>query len=265
MTTSYRTIRLDHEGAIARLTLERPAHLNGLSAEMHAELRVALSQIEQDASFRAVLLTGSGRAFCSGADIAEPAQVDAQGRRDLGRMLERDFNPLIQRLRSLPIPVVVAVNGVAAGAGVSLALAGDIVLAARSASFVLAFSRIGVMPDAGATWMLPRLVGSARAMGLCLLGESMGGQAAADAGMVWACVEDAQLMHAAQAIAQRLAAGPTLAYRHIKTALHAAGAATLEEQLALETRLQHALGQSEDCEEGVRAFNEKRPARFTGH
>ena len=158
---------------LARITLDRPAQLNGLSRQMHEDLRHVLDVLESDAGLRCVLLTGEGRGFCSGADLGGGHDVGPDGRHDLGTMLERDFNPLILRLRALPVPVIVAVNGVAAGAGVSLALAGDIVLAARSASFVLAFTRIGVMPDAGATWLLPRLIGQARAMGLSLLGEAI--------------------------------------------------------------------------------------------
>jgi 2-(1,2-epoxy-1,2-dihydrophenyl)acetyl-CoA isomerase len=160
--------------------------------------------------------------------------------------------------------VVVAVNGVAAGAGVSLALAGDIVLAARRASFVLAFARIGVMPDAGATWLLPRLIGPARAMALCLLGEGMDAETAQQAGMIWRCTEDVALMDEADALCMRLARGPALALRHIKMALQAAPEQSLHQQLALETRLQHELGRSDDCIEGVAAFHEKRPPRFTG-
>lgn len=264
LVTSHRTVRLESEDGLARLTLDQPERLNGLSARLHADLREVLDALERDASLRCVLLTGAGRGFCSGADLSGGHDVGADGRRDLGAMLERDFNPLVLRLRALPVPVVVAVNGVAAGAGVSLALAGDVVLAARGASFVLAFARIGVMPDAGATWLLPRLVGPARAMALCLLGEAMGAEAAQQAGLIWRCTDDDALMAEAEAVCARLARGPALALRHIKTALHAADENTLLQQLALETRLQRELGRSEDCIEGVAAFHEKRPPRFIG-
>ncbi len=263
-TPTHGTVRLEREGGLARLTLDRPAHLNSLSVQMHSDLREVLELLERDAALRCVLLTGAGRGFCAGADIASAPETGPDGRRDLGAWLERDFNPLVLRLRALPVPVVVAVNGVAAGAGVSVALAGDIVLAARSASFVLAFVRIGVMPDAGATWMLPRLIGPARAMALSLLGESMGAEAAQQAGLIWRCCDDKALMAEAEAVCARLVAGPALAQRHIKTALLASAGHTLDEQLALETRLQAELGRSDDCIEGVAAFLERRPARFTG-
>ncbi|WP_288252680.1 enoyl-CoA hydratase-related protein [uncultured Hydrogenophaga sp.] len=268
LVTTHRTVRLESEDGLARLTLDQPERLNGLSARLHADLREVLDALERDATLRCVLLTGAGRGFCSGADLGSREDnghdVGPDGRRDLGAMLERDFNPLVLRLRALPVPVVVAVNGVAAGAGVSLALAGDVVLAARGASFVLAFARIGVMPDAGATWLLPRLIGPARAMALCLLGEAMGAEAAQQAGLIWRCTDDGALMAEAEAVCARLARGPALALRHIKTALHAADENTLLEQLALETRLQRELGRSEDCIEGVAAFHEKRPPRFIG-
>lgn len=249
---------------LARITLDRPAQLNGLSRQMHEDLRHVLDVLESDAGLRCVLLTGEGRGFCSGADLGGGHDVGPDGRHDLGTMLERDFNPLILRLRALPVPVIVAVNGVAAGAGVSLALAGDIVLAARSASFVLAFTRIGVMPDAGATWLLPRLIGQARAMGLSLLGEAIDAETAERTGMIWRCTSDDALMDAATSLCVRLANGPKMALRNVKTALNAALENTLHDQLVLETRLQHELGRSNDCIEGVAAFHEKRPARFTG-
>lgn len=263
-TPPHRTLRFERSAdGIARITLDRPAQLNGLSAPLHSDLREVLDLLERDTALRCVLLTGAGRGFCSGADIADAPECGPDGRRDLGTMLERDFNPLVLRLRALPVPVVVAVNGVAAGAGVSLALAGDIVLAARSASFVLAFVRIGVMPDAGATWMLPRLIGPARAMALSLLGDALPADAAQQAGLIWRCTGDDALLPEAQALCARLAAGPALALRHIKTALQAAPEATLQEQLALETRLQHELGRTDDCVEGVAAFLERRPPRFS--
>ncbi|WP_439586811.1 enoyl-CoA hydratase-related protein [Hydrogenophaga sp.] len=264
MTPTHRTVRFECERGIARVTLDRPAQLNGLSADMHCDLREVLTVLEQDDTLRCVLLTGTGRGFCSGADLASTPECGPDGRRDLGTMLERDFNPLVMRLRALPVPVVVAVNGVAAGAGVSLALAGDVVLAAQGASFVLAFVRIGVMPDAGATWILPRLIGPARAMALCLLGEAMTAEAAQQAGLIWRATSADALMPEAEALCARFASGPALALRHIKTALQAAPEATLHEQLALETRLQHELGRSDDCIEGVNAFLERRAPRFTG-
>lgn len=264
LLATHRTVRFSSKDGIARITLDSPAQLNGLSRQMHEDLRQVLNALESDETLRCVLITGEGRGFCSGADLGGGHDVGPDGRHDLGTMLERDFNPLILRLRALPVPVVMAVNGVAAGAGVSLALAGDIVLAAQGATFVLAFTRIGVMPDAGATWILPRLIGPARAMGLSLLGEAMDAETAERTGLIWRCTPDDDLMNEAEALCMRLANGPALALRHVKTALQAASGNTLDEQLALETRLQHELGRSDDCIEGVAAFHGKRRPRFTG-
>ena len=245
------------------LTLNRPAKLNSfntaLHAALHAALDAALDGAEAGRGVRAILLTGAGRGFCAGQDL-EGLDPTA----DLAGVLEREWNPLVRRLRALPLPVVCAVNGSAAGAGANLALACDIVLAARSARFIQAFARIGLIPDAGGTWLLPRLVGDARARGLALLAEPLPAERAAEWGMIWRCVDDDALMTEAEAVAAHLATQPTQAFALAKQALLASGAATLEDQLAVEARLQGQAGRTPDYREGVRAFVEKRPARFTG-
>lgn len=240
------------------VTLNRPAKLNSMDAAAHAALRTALDLAETEGA-RAILLTGAGRGFCAGQDLDGLAQ-DA----DLGTVLERDWNPLVRRLRTLPMPVVCAVNGIAAGAGANLALACDIVLAARSARFVQAFARIGLLPDAGGTWTLPRLVGDARARGLAMLAEPLPAERAQEWGLIWQCVDDAALMQEAEALAASLAVQPTQAFAAMKQAFLAGTAASFEQHLATETTLQRALGRTPDYQEGIRAFLEKRKPSFTG-
>jgi 2-(1,2-epoxy-1,2-dihydrophenyl)acetyl-CoA isomerase len=258
------TVLVEPDGAVLRLTLSRPDKLNSFNEQMHGELRRALDGPAAMPKVRAVLLTGAGRAFCAGQDLGDRVMGEGDAPPDLGDTLERLYNPLIRRIRALPKPVVCAVNGIAAGAGANLALACDIVLAARSASFFQAFCRIGLVPDSGGSWMLPRLVGEARAKGLTLLGERLTAEQAAAWGLIWAVVDDDKLPEEAAALAQRLAEGPTLGLAAIKRAIHAAADNTLEAQLELERDLQRALGRSHDHAEGVRAFMEKRPARFRG-
>jgi 2-(1,2-epoxy-1,2-dihydrophenyl)acetyl-CoA isomerase len=245
---------------VATITLNRPDKLNAFNGAMHAALRAALDTIAAAPAVRALVLTGAGRGFCAGQDLGARPAADA----DLGDSLERHYNVLIRRLRAMPLPLVVAVNGVAAGAGASLALAGDIVLAARSASFIQAFCRIGLMPDAGGTWVLPRLAGPARAAGLALLGEALPAETAAAWGLIWRVVDDERLPQEAAALGARLAQQPTRALAAIKQALQASWAHTLDQQLDLERDLQRELGWTEDYREGVAAFREKRPARFQG-
>lgn len=252
-----------HEGVL-ELTLNRPEKLNAFNEEMHGELRAAMERAERDGAVRAVLLTGAGRGFCAGQDLGERVAGEGDAPPDLGDTLERLYNPLVRRIRALPKPVVCAVNGVAAGAGVSIALACDIVLAARSASFVQAFARIGLVPDSGGTWLLPRLVGDARARALALLAEKVDAETAAAWGMIWKAVEDDRLMDEARALAARLAQGPTRAYGAIKRALAESWRNDLDAQLDLERDLQRELGRSEDYREGVRAFAEKRTPVFRG-
>jgi 2-(1,2-epoxy-1,2-dihydrophenyl)acetyl-CoA isomerase len=261
---SYQSILFSCSEGIARLTLNRPDRLNSFNDGMHAEVREALSAVESDAGVRVLVLTGAGRGFCAGQDLSDRAVAPGGEATDLGDSIERNYRPLVLRLRSLEKPVICAVNGVAAGAGANLALACDIVLAAKSASFVQAFAKIGLVPDCGGSYFLPRLVGTARAMGLALLAEKLSAEQAAGWGLVWKCVEDAELAAETDRLAAQLAAGPTRGYAHIKRALYASAGNTLDQQLELERDYQRLLGFSEDYREGVAAFSEKRPPKFTG-
>lgn len=251
------SVRVARQGGVLVLTLNRPERLNAMTAPMTAALSAALAAAEADADVRAVLLHGAGRGFCAGQDLAEVAPGQ-----DLGDTLERRFNPLIRALRASPLPIVCAVHGVAAGAGANLALACDVVLAARSARFIQSFVRIGLVPDAGGTHVLPRLAGDARARGMALLGEPASGAQAEAWGLVWRAVPDDDLLAEAERVAAQLAAQPAQAVALIKRALNASGANTLDQQLDLERDLQRACGASADFREGVQAFLEKRPARF---
>jgi 2-(1,2-epoxy-1,2-dihydrophenyl)acetyl-CoA isomerase len=252
------------DGGIARLTLNRPDRLNSFNDAMHAEVRDALGRVGEDASVRVVLLTGAGRGFCAGQDLADRAVAPGETPVDLGASIERNYKPLILGLRALPMPVVCAVNGVAAGAGANIALACDIVIAAKSASFIQAFAKIGLIPDSGGTWFLPRLVGSARAMGLALLGDKLSAEDAAAWGLIWQCVDDGQLTTVVDKLLQQFAQAPTRGLAAIKQALNTSAANTLASQLDLERDLQRTLGESADYREGVAAFTAKRPPQFTG-
>jgi 2-(1,2-epoxy-1,2-dihydrophenyl)acetyl-CoA isomerase len=261
---TYSTIRCVTDGAVATITLARPDKLNAFTDTMHRELAEALDAIEAGAAerrVRALLITGEGRGFCAGQDLSQ--RMAATGA-ELHETLTRFYNPLIRRLRALELPVVAAVNGVAAGAGMSLALAADIVVAARSAQFICAFARIGLAPDAGASWMLPRLIGPARAAAVALLAEPIPAERAETWGLIWKAVDDAALATEAMAIAQRLAAGPTAALARTKRALDLAHGNTLDGQLELEAMNQAELGDGDDYREGVAAFLAKRSPRFTG-
>jgi len=245
------------------LTLNRPERLNAFTEGMHIALKAALAEAEADAECRALLLTGAGRAFCAGQDLNE--RVAANG--DIvvpGEALEKYYNPLIEKLRSLPFPVVAAVNGVAAGAGCNVALACDIVLAAKSATFAQVFARIGLIPDAGGTWTLPRLVGQARARGLALLAEPLGAEKAEDWGLIWKAVDDNALMAEAEKLCAHFATAPTYGLSLIKQALNASETNGLAAQLDLERNLQRQAGLHEDYREGVRAFLAKRKPTFSG-
>jgi 2-(1,2-epoxy-1,2-dihydrophenyl)acetyl-CoA isomerase len=244
------------------LMLNRPERLNAFNEAMHLALRTALAEAAADPACRAVLLTGAGRGFCAGQDLTDRAMVGVAP--DLGATVERFYNPLIRQLRALAKPVVCAVNGVAAGAGVSIALACDIVLAARSAKFVLSFAKLGLVPDSGGTYHLPRLIGDARARGLALLGEPIDAEQAAAWGMIWQAVDDAALMDEANALAAHFAVQPTHGLGLIKRALNASSRHTLDEQLDLERDLMRQAGRAADYAEGVRAFAEKRTPHFTG-
>ena len=260
----YSNIRLEIGDGLATLTLDRPEKLNAFTPQMHAEIRDALDGIEGDAAARALLITGAGRGFCSGADLSRRDHSKGAPSPDLDDSLEKDYNPLVHRLRALEKPVIAAVNGVAAGAGANVALACDIVIAARSARFIQAFVRVGLVPDAGGTWHLPRLVGAARARGLAMLGEPLAAEEAAHWGLIWKCVDDEALMAEATALGRRLAAGPTLALGLMKWAFNASAGNSLDAQLDLESRLQREAGRSEDYREGVLAFREKRSPGFRG-
>jgi 2-(1,2-epoxy-1,2-dihydrophenyl)acetyl-CoA isomerase len=250
---------------VAIVTLNRPERLNALNEDIHVGLRAAFERIEHDDGIRAVLLTGAGRGFCAGADLLQSlVGASAADKRDLGAALERDYNPLVRRMRALKKPIVAAVNGVAAGAGLNLALAGDIVIAAKSANFTQAFIRIGLIPDAGGTYFLPRLIGEARARALAMLGETITAEQAFAFGLVYKLFDDASFHEEALKIATDLAKKPTQALAAIKTAFNASAGNGLDAQLDLERDLQREMGYTPDFAEGVSAFVEKRPARFTG-
>jgi len=252
------SILISLEAGVQTITLNRPDKLNAFLPEMHQELRRALERARDDEAIRAVLLTGAGRAFCAGQDLSTRKVEPGAAPIDLSVSLGSYYNPLVRRLRELPKPIVCAVNGVAAGAGANIALACDVVLAARSASFVQSFARLGLVPDSGGTWFLPRLVGPARAMGLALLAEPLPAEDAERWGLIWKAVDDAQLMSEATALARKLAAGPTKGYGLIKRALHASQGNSLDAQLDLERDLQREAGFSEDYRKGVAAFLEKK-------
>ncbi|HTQ12678.1 MAG TPA: 2-(1,2-epoxy-1,2-dihydrophenyl)acetyl-CoA isomerase PaaG [Rhizomicrobium sp.] len=261
---SYETILFETGDGVAKLTLNRPDRLNSFTVQMHGEVADALATVERDAAIRALLLTGAGRGFCAGQDLSDRAVAAGGDGVDLGESLENRYNPLIRRLIGLEKPVVCAVNGVAAGAGANIAFAADIVLAAKSARFIQSFSNIGLVPDSGGTWILPRLVGQARALGLALTGEPLGAEKAEQWGLIWRVVEDDQLQAEAGKLAARLASGPTKGLAAIRMAMRRGWLASLDEQLDLERDLQRALGRSADYREGVAAFGAKRAPKFTG-
>jgi 2-(1,2-epoxy-1,2-dihydrophenyl)acetyl-CoA isomerase len=260
--TAADPILLRIEAGVARITLNRPERLNALNEGLLSQFAAALDQIESTQALRVVVITGAGRGFCAGADLSSGFAGGPDS--DIGIVLERSYNPLIQRLRALEVPVLAVVNGVAAGAGASFALACDIVLAGTSARFVLAFARIGLVPDAGLTYFLSERVGLARAMGMALLGEELNAEDALSAGLIYKVCADQQLAKEAELLIQRLATAPTRALGLTKQALYAAQGHQLVEQLHLERQLQSQMGRTDDFREGVEAFREKRAARFRG-
>jgi 2-(1,2-epoxy-1,2-dihydrophenyl)acetyl-CoA isomerase len=261
----YANIQFAVEAGIARLTLNRPDKLNSFTSEMHAELRDALDRVQADKAARVLVLTGAGRAFCAGQDLADPDMAAVGGKMpDVGNVVEKNYKPLVLRLQNLRVPTIAAVNGIAAGAGASVALACDLVVATKSASFLQAFSKIGLIPDTGGTWFLPQRVGMARAMGLAMLADKLPAEKAADWGLIWAAYDDTEFVAKVDALAAQLAAMPTKALVRTRQAMHAAPGHTLEQQLSFEGGFMRELGWSPDYAEGVAAFMEKRAPRFTG-
>lgn len=259
----YETILLENANGVARLTLNRPDRLNSFTVQMHDEVSRALEAISKGDA-RVLVLTGAGRGFCAGQDLSDRAVAPGGEGVDLGESLEKRYNPLIRRLASLELPVICAVNGVAAGAGANIALACDIVIAARGAKFIQSFANIGLVPDSGGTWTLPRLAGQARAMGLALTGEPLTAERAEAWGMIWKCVDDDKLAEEANALATKFATAPTRGLALTKKLIRESGARTLEAQLDIERDAQRALGRTSDYKEGVGAFMEKRTPKFTG-
>jgi 2-(1,2-epoxy-1,2-dihydrophenyl)acetyl-CoA isomerase len=257
------SILVDRRAGYRVITLNRPDRLNAFNDAMHEVLRRALEEIEADQDCRALMITGAGRGFCAGQDLNDRL-VQPGEKMPPSSSLEQHYNPLVRKLRALPFPVIAAVNGVAAGAGCNIALACDIVIAGRSASFVQSFARIGLIPDSGGTFFLPRLVGQARARGLALLAEPLPAEKAEQWGLIWQCVDDASLLAEAQKICERFAAAPTQGLALIKRALDASAGNTLDAQLDLERDLQAMARDMPDYAEGVRAFMEKRKPNFTG-
>lgn len=257
---NYANILFDISGGIARLTLNRPDKLNSFTAAMHEEVREAVARAGTEPGVRVLLLTGVGRGFCAGQDLGDLGE----GRVDLGLQVERYYAPLVLALRALPLPVVCAVNGVAAGAGANLALACDLVIAKKSASFIQSFAKLGLIPDTGGTYQLPRLVGSARAMGLALLGDKLSAEQAVAWGLIWKCYDDDVFDAEVAKLLAHLATAPTLGLARTKQAIYASDAATLAEQLMVERDAMRELGYSEDYREGVEAFLNKRLPVFHG-
>jgi len=256
---SYETITFER-GAVARITLNRPDRLNSFTVQMHEELRDALANLGEA---RVVVLTGAGRGFCAGQDLNDRAVAPGEAV-DLGETVQACWNPLIRTLTSLPQPVIARINGVAAGAGANIAMACDIVMAAKSAKFIQSFSAIGLIPDSGGTWVLPRLVGQARALGLALTGEPLPAEKAAEWGMIWKAVDDEQLDTEVDAVAEKLASLPPLGLAAIKEMIRTSWQYSLDEELERQAGAMRRLGFTEDYREGVAAFLEKRQPKFTG-
>jgi 2-(1,2-epoxy-1,2-dihydrophenyl)acetyl-CoA isomerase len=265
MVHSFETVRLDVADGVATLTLNRPDRLNSFTTAMHGEVRAALDAVVADPEVRCFVLTGAGRGFCAGQDLSDRAVAPGAAPVDLGTSIATYYKPLLLRLRALDMPTICAVNGVAAGAGANIPFACDLVFAAKSAAFIQSFAKIGLVPDCGGTWWLPRLVGPARAMGLALLGDKLPAAQAEAWGLIWRCIEDDALMPTVMSVAKQLAAGPTRGYVRTRQAMEGAMQLPLAAALDVECDFQRELGGSDDYREGVAAFMEKRAPRFLGH
>ena len=262
--SDYKTIEFTIEDGSATLTLNRPDRLNSFTVEMHEEMQDVLTRIETDSTIRALLLTGAGRGFCAGQDLIDRAVAPGGDAVDLGHSCETYWNPMVKRIAEMPIPVVCAVNGVAAGAGANVALACDIVLAAKSAKFIQSFANIGLIPDSGGTWVLPRLIGQARAMAITLTGIPVKAEQAENWGMIWQTLDDNVLMETATGLVKKLASGPTKGLAETKKRIRESALNTLSQELDLERDAMRNLGYSDDYAEGVAAFMEKRKPTFNG-
>lgn len=260
----YQTILVEEKNAVGYLTLNRPKQLNSFNEAMHKEVAKVLKAWSKDSTIRAVVLSAEGRGFCAGQDLGDRAVDPDADAPDLGLSIETYYNPLIKLITDMPKPVICAVNGVAAGAGANIALACDLVLAAKSASFVQAFCRLGLVPDSGGTWFLPRVVGRARAMGLAMLGDKLSAEQALAWGMIWQVVEDDALRSETSTLAEHLASQPTYGLSLIKKAINTSADNSLEDQLCLERDLQRLAGRSADYKEGVQAFMQKRTPIYQG-
>ena len=262
---SYQTILFEQAEGVARLTLNRPDRLNSFTVQMHEEVRDALGKVSASSSnARVLVLTGAGRGFCAGQDLSDRAVAPGGQGVDLGESIDKYYKPLVLALRNLPMPVIAAVNGVAAGAGANIALSCDLVIATKSASFIQSFSKLGLVPDSGGTWLLPRLIGNARAMGLALLADKLPAELAAQWGLIWRCVEDGEFKQTVDTLAQQLALAPTRGLARTKQAIFESWGRSFEQQLDQERDFQRELGRSQDYAEGVAAFTEKRNPKFTG-
>lgn len=261
----YQTILVNEQNGVGYLRFNRPKQLNSFNVQMHQEVAEVLKRWHSQDDIRCVVITGEGRGFCAGQDLGDRVVDPNAEAPDLGQSIEKFYNPLVKTLVNMPKPVICAVNGVAAGAGANLALACDIVIAAQSASFIQAFCRLGLVPDSGGTWFLPRVVGHARAMGLALLGDKVPAEQAKEYGMIWDVVADDELQQHVQNLAEKLATQPTFGLSLIKKAIHQSSTNTLEQQLLLERDLQRIAGRSDDYKEGVSAFMQKREPQFKGH
>jgi len=265
MANDYNNITVEKNNGVATITLNRPEKLNSFNVEMHEELREAIDDIATDGESRALLLTGAGRGFCAGQDLSDRAvSSDSDKAPDLSTSVEKYYNPLIRRLTSLPMPVICAMNGVAAGAGASIVMACDLVIAARSSSFILSFAKIGLVPDSGSSWHLARAIGLPRAKALAMLGNKLGAEMAEQWGLIYQVVDNEQLMDEANKLADHLAKQPTEALANIKRLIHSSFDNSIQEQLERERAAMQHLGRSDDYQEGVAAFMEKREPFFKG-